>query len=104
MIIIGLLIYLALTVYMGFFAGDTGYFLAEQATHVILLSLIVSILNKGVAKAVAIGLLLLVCFELIDEVMGNNLRLFYNDFVGYGIALFTTIYLAKKWSNTKRTY
>jgi hypothetical protein len=102
MIGLALISILVLLLYADHFAGDTGYFLAIQAAWVIAFALITHMLPKGWKKAVSIGMFLCACFELIDELMGNNLKLFYNDFVGYGIALFTTIYLANKWSNTKR--
>lgn len=98
-----LILFLLISIYAGFFAGDTGYFIADQIGDIILVALVAVLLPKGLAKAIAYGIVLVHSFELIDELMGNNLRLFYNDIVGYGLALILTIYLHRKWNTSKKS-
>lgn len=93
-----LISYLIISLYIGLFANDRLYFIGEQLTHVLLLSLIVTLLNKGITKAIASGALMLVSFEFIDEILGNNTISYLNDYISYLLAIIVTIHLSLKWS------
>lgn len=96
--LVTLISYLIISLYIGLFASDRLYFIGEQLTHVLLLSLIVTLLNKGITKAVASGALMLVSFELIDELLDNNTIPYLNDYISYLLAVIVTIHLSLKWS------
>jgi hypothetical protein len=84
-----LFIFAAISVYVGFFADSVAYFLGIQFNECILL-LLVAINTTGFARTLAVTLLILATFELIDEIAGRNTFGYYNDYIPIASA---TIYL-----------
>lgn len=93
---IALLIFAAISIYIGFFAGDVAYFLGAQFNECLLL-LIIALNTLGWARRLSTTLLILATFELIDEIAGRNTFTYFNDYIPIAVA---TIYLI--WSYLKR--
>lgn len=92
-----LLIFAAVSIYIGFFANDVAYFLGAQFNECLLL-LLVAINITGFARTLATTLLILAMFELIDEIAGRNTFGYLNDYIPIAFAATYLIwnYLRKK--------
>lgn len=93
-----LLLYAAISVYIGYFANDTLYFIGDQLNECLLLFL-VAYNTTGIAKTIAYTLLILATFELIDEIAGRNTQVYWNDYIALILA---AIYLL--WKTLKKKY
>lgn len=91
-----LLIFAAISIYIGFFAETVAYFLGAQFNECLLL-LLVAINVQGFARTLATTLLILATFELIDEIAGRNTSVYFNDYIPIAVA---TIYIT--WSFLKK--
>ena len=94
---IALIIFAAVSIYIGFFANDVAYFLGAQFNECLLL-LLVAANTYGFARTLAATLLILATFELIDEIAGRNTFGYLNDYVPIALAAIYLIwnYLRKK--------
>lgn len=92
-----LVIYAAISIYIGHWASDAAYYLGAQFNECLLL-LLLAMNTQGIAKTFATTLLILATFELIDEVAGRNTSFFSNDYLP---VIAASIYLAWKFSKKK---
>lgn len=97
-----LILYFAVGLYMGFYADDTSYFICEQFQAFILLGIIIVLLPKTTARAIAMGIFLMVFFEMVDELAGRNLRHYFNDYISILLAIAVTVHLSLKWNRLKK--
>lgn len=102
MILITLILYIVLSIYIGYFpTGNEVYYFLAQCNEALLSSIIVQSLKDGASKAIAMGLLILTSFEIIDEVLGKNTSIQINDYIGLILGAITTIYYYRKWNSSK---
>lgn len=80
-----LLIYAAISVYIGFFADDRMYYIGAQLNECLLL-LCIAINTIDFARTLAITLLILAMFEFVDEIAGRNTSVYWNDYLPITIA------------------
>jgi hypothetical protein len=100
--LLALIAYLMIGLYIGFYASDRLYFIGEQLMNVILMGLVVYLLPKSTAKALATGIFTMLFFEMVDEIAGRNTRYYFNDYISVLLALTITVYLSLKWNNLKK--
>lgn len=91
-----LLMYAIISVYIGHWASDACYYLGAQFNECLLLFLI-ALNASGFARTLAITLLILATFELIDEIAGRNTSFFHNDYLP---VITASIFLA--WTYLKK--
>ena len=92
-----LVVFAAVSIYIGFWANDMAYFLGDQFNECVLL-LIIAINTRELARTLSITLLILATFELIDEIAGRNTNVYFNDYVPIALA---AIYLIWKFLKKK---
>lgn len=86
--------------YSSHFAGDKGYFLAQQVCELLILILVAYISPKDNYRILVSGLIFLSIGELVQELQKLNLTPFHMDYINLIFAGIGVLYYIKKRERT----